>query len=111
MTDAEFKLWCRISNKQLGVKFRRQCPIEKYIVDFVCLEKRLVIEIDGGLHAASKENKARDGWLTSQRFKVLRFWNNAVLDNIEGVVKRIEESMSPPPLSSPVKGEEESGKE
>jgi very-short-patch-repair endonuclease len=86
MTDAEFKLWCRISNKQLGVKFRRQYPVDNYIVDFICLEKRLIVEVDGGQHAESVNDKSRDEYLKSQGFRILRFWNNEVLSNTEGVL-------------------------
>ena len=73
MTDAEFKLWKHLRNKQLGVKFRRQSTIGNYIVDFVSFESKLVIEIDGGQHAGSNDDKSREKWLTSQGFRVLRF--------------------------------------
>ncbi len=89
MTDAEFKLWKHLRNKQLVVKFRRQSPIGNYIVDFVSFKSKLVIEIDGGQHARSNDDKSREKWLTSQGFKVLRFWNNDVLENIEGVLDKI----------------------
>ncbi|MBI4795299.1 MAG: endonuclease domain-containing protein [Deltaproteobacteria bacterium] len=90
-TDAEILLWRHLRGKQLaGYKFRRQEPIGNYIVDFVCFSKRIVIELDGGQHAieADKDFK-RDNWLRGQGFKVLRFWNNEVLTNIEGVVETI----------------------
>lgn len=89
MTDAEFKLWKHLRNKQLGVKFRRQSTIGNYIVDFVSFESKLVIEINGGQHARSNDDKSREKWLTSQGFRVLRFWNNEVLGNIEGILDRI----------------------
>jgi hypothetical protein len=63
----------------------RQEPIGPYIVDFACREKRLVIEIDGGQHADNRGDAARDRWLLEHRYRVLRFWNNEVLENIEGV--------------------------
>ncbi|MGE0082996.1 MAG: endonuclease domain-containing protein [Desulfococcaceae bacterium] len=91
-TDAEKILWHHLRAKQLGAKFRRQEPIGKYIVDFVCYSKRLVLEIDGGQHALAEnsiEDKKRDFFLNSQGFKVLRFWNNDVLKNTEGVIKKI----------------------
>jgi len=93
MTDAEFKLWKHLRNKQLGVKFRRQSTIGNYIVDFVSFESKLVIEIDGGQHARSNDDKSREKWLTSQGFKVLRFWNNDVLRNIQGVLEKIRKEM------------------
>lgn len=98
MTDAERKLWFRIRNNQLGAKFRRQQPIGNYIVDFICFEKKLVIEIDGGEHLENKRDEARDKWFRKQRFQILRFWNNEVLANLEGVLKIIKEKLSPSPL-------------
>jgi len=98
MTDAERKLWFRIRNNQLGVKFRRQQPIGNYIADFICFEKKLVIEIDGGEHLENKRDEARDKWFRKQRFQILRFWNNEVLANLEGVLKIIKEKLSPSPL-------------
>jgi len=96
-TDAEKKLWRYLRAKQLdGVKFRRQEPIGKYIVDFVCFSHRLVIELDGGQHAQPRErlsDQQRDAWLREQGFKVLRFWNDDVLRNIEGVVETIHHEL------------------
>jgi very-short-patch-repair endonuclease len=75
-----------------GLKFRRQQPIGAYIVDFVCFERRIVIEVDGGGHAFAKaKDNARDAWLQGQGFQVLRFWNNDVLQNIDGVLAVIRE--------------------
>jgi very-short-patch-repair endonuclease len=90
--DAERLLWKYLRSKTIeGLKFRRQQPIENYIVDFVCFEKKIVIELDGGQHAVEKEKDTeRDGWLESQGFKVLRFWNNDVLMNIQGVLKMVK---------------------
>lgn len=87
-TDAERKLWSRLRNKQIdGVKFRRQQPIENYVVDFVSFEKRLIIEIDGGQHNED-ENKKKDAqrtlFLEKEGYRVIRFWNNDTLMNIEG---------------------------
>jgi very-short-patch-repair endonuclease len=104
LTDAEKYLWKRLRFKQLaGLKFRRQQPIGNYIVDFVCFERRIAIEIDGGQHAEdhkkSKDIK-RDSWLRQQGFKVLRFWNNEALKNINGVLEVImKEFLSHPPLT------------
>ena len=86
-----------------GFKFRRQQPIGNYIVDFVCFENRIVIEVDGGQHAIEKEKDSeRTKWLESQGFKILRFWNNEVLMNIEGVLEVIRETClcHPPPAPS-----------
>ena len=101
-TDAEQLLWNHLRMKQMeGLKFRRQPPVDKYIVDFVCFEMRLVIETDGGQHAAQKEKDIeRDTYLKSQGFRVLRFWNNEVLQNINGVLTAIREHcLSHPPLN------------
>ena len=91
-TDAERKLWSHLRAKQLNdLKFRRQQPIGRYIVDFVCFEKRLVIELDGGQHS-KLENKdlKRTQWLQESGYQVIRFWNNQVLQNIDGVLTRIQ---------------------
>ncbi len=90
-TEAEKLIWKYLKTKHLGgLKFKRQEPIGNYIVDFVCFEKDLVIELDGGQHAEQLEkDSARDIWLHSQGFKVLRFWNNEVFENIEGVLETI----------------------
>src|ERR1700720_3534990 len=86
MTPAEIRLWKRLQCAQLGPRFRRQVPIGPYIVDFVCLERRLVIEVDGGQHSESITDDTRTAWLEGQGFRVLRFWNNDVLGNTEGVL-------------------------
>jgi len=90
-TEAEKLLWTHLRLKQVeGLKFRRQQTIDNYIVDFVCFEKRLVIEVDGGQHSIDKEkDNERDRYLREQGFKVLRFWNNEVLQNIRGVLEVI----------------------
>ena len=104
-------MWRHLRGKQLeGVKFRRQHPIGKYIVDFVCLEKRLILEIDGGQHAEEDEREKddrRDQWLRSEGFRILRFWNNEVLQNLEGVLETIRANcLRHPPLAPPIKGGE-----
>jgi len=90
-TDAENLLWRHLRGKQLeGFRFRRQHPIGRYIADFVCLEKRLILEIDGGQHAIEKEKDIeRDNWLKAEGYSTLRFWNNEVLSNLEGVFETI----------------------
>jgi len=91
LTDAEQKLWQKLRNKQINAhKFRRQFVLGNYIVDFICLEKRLIIEVDGGQHMENVDyDLQRDEWLKSQNFKVLRFWNNQVLNEIDSVLEVI----------------------
>jgi very-short-patch-repair endonuclease len=90
-TDAETTLWNRIRNRQIdGYKFARQVPILGYICDFVCREKRLVVEVDGGQHNESAADAIRDRTLSEEGYRVLRFWNNDVLRNIEGVLTTIQ---------------------
>ena len=90
-TDVERLLWRRLRNSQLeGVKFRRQQPIEAYIVDFVSSGKKIVIELDGGQHSENSDyDKHKDACLSANGFTVLRFWNNDVIENIEGVLEVI----------------------
>ncbi len=95
MTDAENYLWYVLRLNNLGVKFRRQVIIGEYIVDFVSFEVKLIIEVDGSQHNDSTEDMFRDNWLKSQGFTVLRFWNNEVLENRDGVVAKIIEYISP----------------
>jgi very-short-patch-repair endonuclease len=80
-THSEMKLWSALKNRKLGgFKFRRQAPIGKYVVDFVCHERSLVIEADGGQHIEKAETDAqRTRWLESQGFRVIRFWNDQIL--------------------------------
>jgi very-short-patch-repair endonuclease len=94
-TDAETVLWNRIRNRQIdGHTFVRQEPIKGYVCDFVCREKRLIIEVDGGQHAESAEDVIRDRRLSDDGYRVLRFWNNDVLGNIEGVLLTIQQELS-----------------
>ena len=91
-TDAETVLWNRIRNRQIdGYKFVRQLPISGYICDFVCREKSLVIEVDGGQHNESATDAVRDRRLADEGFRVLRFWNNDVLG--EGVLITIQSAL------------------
>jgi very-short-patch-repair endonuclease len=88
-SDAERKLWSKLHSRQFeNVKFRRQHPIGKYIVDFVSLKKKIVIEIDGGQHNETgnrEKDELRTAWLENEGYHVIRFWNNDVLTNIDGV--------------------------
>jgi len=102
-TDVERLLWRRLRFWQVdGYKFRRQQPLANYIVDFVCLQKRLIIEVDGGQHAQEVNHDAeRDAWLRAQGFTILRFWNNDVLKNIDGVMEMIVKSLQSTPYLNP----------
>jgi len=103
-TDAERKLWSILRRKQIGGhRFRRQHPLGRYIVDFVCLDRRFVVEVDGGQHAAARaEDAKRTAWLESRGYRVIRFWNNEVLENLEGIVRVIEAALDDaPPLPDP----------
>jgi very-short-patch-repair endonuclease len=90
-TEVEKLLWQQLRNRQLlGHKFRRQFPIEPYIVDFVCLELKLIIELDGGQHADQQNyDQQRTLFLGKRGFKVIRFWNNEMCENNEGVLEAI----------------------
>lgn len=94
-TDAERRLWPVLRAKRFaGTKFKRQAPIGNYVVDFCSFDRRLVIELDGGQHAErAEEDQTRTDFLHSQGFTVLRFWNNDVLENLEGVVFSIEQEI------------------
>jgi very-short-patch-repair endonuclease len=89
-TDAETKLWFALRDRRLGgFKFIRQEAIGPYIVDFVCREKKLVIEVDGGQHAENVRDRVRDLALASSGYQILRFWNSDVLSNRDGVLSVI----------------------
>jgi very-short-patch-repair endonuclease len=116
MTDAESRLWYRLrAHRFAGIKFKRQVPLGRFVVDFVCFEHKLVIEVDGGQHATSSSDGTRDAWLQSPGFQVLRFWNNDVLKNTDTVLTKILETFdrsqaSPSPDAlraspSPTRGE------
>jgi very-short-patch-repair endonuclease len=108
-TDAERLLWRHLRLRQFaGYKFRRQRPIGPYFVDFVCLEKRVVVEVDGGQHHQRRLYDARrDGWLRAEGFTVLRFWDNEVLKQVENVKQAIWEALSAPSSILPRNGGEE----
>ena len=90
-TDAERKLWSVLRNRQLdGYKFRRQVPIGNYTVDFVCFAKKVIVEVDGEQHQARAEyHEQRTRWLESRGFRVVRFWNNQVLNETDGLCEAI----------------------
>ncbi len=91
MTEAEKCLWKHLRNAGLGFKFHRQKPIGQFIPDFVCFKKKVIVEADGSQHLGSEYDLERDAWLEGQGFRVLRFWNNEILGNTEGVLERIRE--------------------
>ena len=110
MTDAERALWRHLRLRQLGgCKFRRQQLIGQYIVDFVCFEKGLIIEVDGGQHTEQiSYDLKRSQWLEKQGYRLLRFWDNEVLKNTEAVVEAIMKTLegkgNPPTSILPHKG-------
>ena len=108
MTDAEGILWQRLKAKKLNdLKFRRQEQIGRFIVDFICFERGVVVEADGSQHALEKEkDEERTRWLNSQGFTVLRFWNNDILTNPDGVMESIRLACmkAPSPRPFPTEG-------
>jgi adenine-specific DNA-methyltransferase len=110
MTDVEVLLWQKLRNRQLlGFKFRRQWTLGPFIVDFFCWEAGLVVELDGGQH--SEEGDAnRTSWLEEQGYEVRRFWNNEVMENLDGVLEAIAADLrrlTPHPNPLPRAGEGE----
>lgn len=90
LTPAERKLWAVIRNDQLGVNFRRQHAVGNYIPDFICIEKKLIIELDGSQHLEQEEyDEERTEYLNSLGYKVVRFWNNDVMKDTDGVILAI----------------------
>ena len=104
-TDAEHRLWQLLRAKRFADhKFRRQVPIDHYIVDFLCVARRLIVELDGGQHGGTHDLR-RDLYLRTQGFRILRFWNNELFENEEGVMQRISDALqSPLPNPSPAEG-------
>ena len=98
LTDAERCLWQKLKRRQIaGVRFRRQQPIGHFIVDFVCFERRVIVEVDGGQHAEQLYyDEQRTRWLEAQGYSVLRFWNNDVLANTEAVAQAVLDAVEKP---------------
>jgi very-short-patch-repair endonuclease len=97
LTDAERKLWSILRGAQLdGAKFRRQQPIGPFIADFVCQDRRLIVEADGGQHSESPSDERRTAFLEHNGYRVLRFWNNDILNNLDGVAQVIASALSVP---------------
>ncbi|MEO0411246.1 MAG: DUF559 domain-containing protein [Pseudomonadota bacterium] len=106
MTEAEKAFWTMVRGGQLsGWHFRRQVPIGRYIADFACLKARLIVEIDGGQHSENELDMQRTNALKRLGFRVIRFWNNEVLENSQGVYhmlgEALEAAVAPPPKPSP----------
>ena len=113
MTDAERRIWQTLRSQQMqGYKFRRQVPIGRYIGDFVCHEARMIVEIDGGQHDhSSPKESERSAFLQNEGYRLLRFWNNEVLTNLDGVHVTIADALGEagPPTPSPSMGEGRGG--
>jgi very-short-patch-repair endonuclease len=105
MTDAERKLWHMLRDRRfVGAKFRWQVPLGRYVADFFSFERQVVIEVDGGQHSEKMSDVARDNWFRREGFTVVRFWNNEVLRNLDGVAVRLLEIIAdgaPHPASQP----------
>jgi very-short-patch-repair endonuclease len=108
LTEPERRLWTRLRRRQIeGLPFRRQMPIGPYIVDFACGDRRLVVEVDGETHAHTQAyDDARSAYLEQRGWRVLRFWNNDVTGNLDGVIERIFDALQCPlPNPPPQAGE------
>jgi len=103
-TDAEKKLRSRLRQHQLGCKFRRQHPVGGYIADFACIEQRLIVEADGGQHADNPNDAIRTRRLEALGWRVLRFWNNDIMANADGVVETILQALQSSPAETPSPG-------
>jgi very-short-patch-repair endonuclease len=106
-TEAEQRLWYHLrAHRFMDLKFKRQKPMSRYIVDFICEERRLIIELDGGQHQAEQVayDQHRDAWLRGEGYTVLRFWNNDVMQNKEEVLEQIRLTLTLSPGPSPASG-------
>jgi very-short-patch-repair endonuclease len=109
MTDVERVLWRLLRDRRLaGYKFRRQAPFGNFILDFVCDDRRLVVEADGGQHADSQGDRERDAFLRRNGFAVIRYWNHEILENAEGVVFDLLHRLDAP-TPHPATGPDQSG--
>jgi very-short-patch-repair endonuclease len=106
-TDAERRLWYHLrAHRFQGLKFKRQKPVGPFVADFVCLERNLVIEVDGGQHGEHRHyDRRRDTWFAAQGMTVLRCWNNEVLGDTEAVLEKIRQALSPGPSPGTGRGE------
>jgi very-short-patch-repair endonuclease len=103
-TDAENLFWQTIRNRNIGLKFRRQVVINnKFIVDFINFEHKIIVEIDGGQHAKNKSDEERSEYLNKLGFRVLHFWNTDILTNINGCIDVLLSTFTPPP-TPPARG-------
>ena len=111
-TDTENYLWLFLKNRQIeGIKFRRQEPLGRFILDFVSYDRKIVIEVDGGQHNLDKDkDRARDRWLKSQGYEVIRFWDHDVLENKDVVLEVIREKLLTPHPDPLPQGERKSSK-
>ena len=107
-TDTERYLWRHLRDRQIeGFKFRRQQAVGRYVLDFVNLEKKVVVELDGGQHVLDPGDKLRDEWLRAEGYQVLRFWDNQVFSNLEGVLETIRDVLLTPHPDPLPQGERE----
>ncbi|MGF1627351.1 MAG: endonuclease domain-containing protein [Alphaproteobacteria bacterium] len=112
LTQAEKRLWLHLRGRRLaGFRFSKQAPIGRYVADFVCLSERLVVEVDGGGHTRkARSDQARDRWLEASGYRIVRFWNNDVLGNIDGVLtvilSALDAGAGPLPNPPPDRGRE-----
>jgi very-short-patch-repair endonuclease len=106
MSDAESRLWYYLRAKRFrGLKFRRQAPMGRYVVDFLCEEAHLVLEVDGGQHAERvEEDSARTHWLNARGYRVIRFWNSDVWENVDGVLDTLAAALTLSPTLSQGRG-------
>jgi very-short-patch-repair endonuclease len=112
VTLTERMLWQVLQKRQvMGARFRRQHPVGPYVVDFACLDPPLVIEVDGGQHLESTSDRARDAFLAGRGFHVLRFWNNEVMHNLDGVYAAVARELSQLARSSCCNGVEQAAEQ